>query len=132
VIALKVTAPSHTVIGNEAPNCQLRSKAHTAPTGPVVLHHKRIGKCAIKKFGINCQVRNKNFLIIIFHFSLVKATMNALHLFKLRKDCLTGIGNGARVLTKTSSISSFSNFQRQKKDHYALANCGGVELLNLN
>jgi hypothetical protein len=77
-------------------------------------------------------VRNKKILIVIFHFSLVKATMNAPHLCKLRKDCLTGIGNGARVLTKTPSISSFSNCQRQKKDHYALANCGGVELLNLS
>jgi hypothetical protein len=30
----KVTAPSCTVIGNQAPNCQLRSKAHTALTAP--------------------------------------------------------------------------------------------------
>jgi hypothetical protein len=33
-------------------------------------------KCAMKKFGINCQLRNKLFLIVIHRFSLVKAAMN--------------------------------------------------------
>jgi len=42
-----------------------------------------IGKCAMKKFSINCQLRNKLFFIVIFHFSLVKAPMNAPHLCKI-------------------------------------------------
>jgi hypothetical protein len=36
------TSPSHTVIGNQAPNCQLCSKAHTASTVPLVLHRTRM------------------------------------------------------------------------------------------
>jgi hypothetical protein len=70
----------------------------------------------MKKIGINCQLGNKLFLIVIFHFSLVKAPMNAPHLCKLRNDCLTGIGHGEMVL-KNASISSFSNCHRWKKDH---------------
>jgi hypothetical protein len=31
----------------------------------------------MQKYGINCQLWNKHFLIVIFHFSLVKAAMNA-------------------------------------------------------
>jgi hypothetical protein len=54
----------------------------------------------MKKFGINCQLQNKLVLIVIFHFSLIKAAMNASHLYKLHKDCLTGVGHGAMVLTK--------------------------------
>jgi hypothetical protein len=37
----------------------MRSKEHTAPTAPLVLHCTRIHKCAIKKFGINGQMRIK-------------------------------------------------------------------------
>jgi hypothetical protein len=48
----------------------------------------------MKKFGINCQLRNKLFSIVIHRFSLVKAAMNAPHLCKLRKDRLTGISHG--------------------------------------
>jgi hypothetical protein len=51
-----------------------------------------------EKFGINGQLRNKLFLIIIHLFSLVKATMNALRICKMR--------NG---VSKTPSISSFFN-----------------------
>ncbi len=46
----KVIAPSHTIIGNWAPNCQLRSKAHTVPTAPLILHRTRIDKCATGVF----------------------------------------------------------------------------------
>ncbi len=53
-----------------------------------------------EKFGISCQLRNKLCLIVNHHFSLVKAAMNAPHLCKLRKACLTGTGHGATVLTK--------------------------------
>jgi hypothetical protein len=54
----------------------------------------------MKKNGINCQLGNKLFLIVIFHFSLVKAPMNAPHLCKLRNDCLTGIGHDEMVFEK--------------------------------
>jgi hypothetical protein len=51
-----------------------------------------------EKFGINGQLRNKLFLIIIHLFSLVKATMNALRICKMR--------NG---VSKTPSISAMRN-----------------------
>jgi hypothetical protein len=76
----------------------------------------------MKKFCISGFSANKgvNFFIVIFNFSLVKAEMNAPHLCKLRKDCLTRIGHITMVLTKCPD-----------KDHCALANCGGVEFLKL-
>ncbi len=55
----------------------MRSKAHTAPTAPLVLHCTRIHKYARKNFGINGQMPNKLFFIAIYFFSLVKAAMNA-------------------------------------------------------
>ncbi len=55
----------------------MRSKAHSALTAPLVLHHTRIYKCAMKKFGFNSQMRNEPFLIVIYHSSLVKGAMNA-------------------------------------------------------
>jgi hypothetical protein len=65
----------------------------------LVLHRKRIGEGAMKKFGINFQCWSELF-IVIFHFPTGKASMNAPRLCKLRKDCLTGIGHGAMVSTK--------------------------------
>ncbi len=62
----------------------MRSKAHTALTGPLVFHHTRIYKCAMKKFGFNCQMRNEPFLIVIHYSSLVKGAMNAAGVCKLR------------------------------------------------
>jgi hypothetical protein len=38
----------------------------------------------MKKFGIDCQLRNKLFLIVIHPFTLVKVAMNAPRNFKLR------------------------------------------------
>jgi len=38
----------------------------------------------MKKIIFNGQRRNKHFLIIIYHSSLVKGAMNAARLFKLR------------------------------------------------
>jgi hypothetical protein len=58
---------------------------HTSPTAPWFIHRTRISKCLRKK------------IVVIFHFSLVKAAMNAPHLCKLRKHCLTGNGHGAMV-----------------------------------
>jgi hypothetical protein len=62
----------------------MRSKAHSALTGPLVLHQTRIYKCALKKFGFNCQMHNEPFLITIYHSSLVKGAMNAARVCKLR------------------------------------------------
>jgi hypothetical protein len=62
----------------------MRSKAHNALTAPLVLHLTRIYKCAMKKFGFKCQMRNEPFLIVIYHSSLVKGAMNAAHIGKLR------------------------------------------------
>jgi hypothetical protein len=50
----------------------MRTKAHSAVTAPLVLHHTRIYKCAMKKFCFSCQMRNELFLIVIYHSSLVK------------------------------------------------------------
>ncbi len=54
-----------------------------ALTAPLVLHHTRIYKCAMKKFGFNSQMRNEPFLIVIYHSSLVKGAMNAARVCKL-------------------------------------------------
>jgi hypothetical protein len=62
----------------------MRSKAQSALTAPLVLHHTRIYKCAMKKFGFNCQMRNEPFLIVIYNFSLVKGAMNAARVCKMR------------------------------------------------
>jgi hypothetical protein len=95
----------------------MRSKAHTALTAPLVLHHTRIYKYAMKKFGFNSQMWNEPFLIVIYHSSLVKGAMNAAHVCKLR--------NGVK---KNASISSFFTGQWRNKDHSALVNCGGIEV----
>jgi hypothetical protein len=62
----------------------MRSKALSAVTAPLVLHHTRIYKRAMKKIIFNGQRRNKHFLIVIYHSSLVKGAMNAARLCKLR------------------------------------------------
>jgi hypothetical protein len=77
-------APSHTVIAHYALNGQMRSKSHTALTAPLVLHHIRIYKHDMKKIIISGQMRNKPFLIVICHSSLVKAAMNAVRVCKMR------------------------------------------------
>jgi hypothetical protein len=62
----------------------MHSKAHSALTAPLVLHRTRIYKRAMKKIIFNGQRRNKLFLIVIYHSSLVKGAMNATRLCKLR------------------------------------------------
>jgi hypothetical protein len=76
----------------------MRSKAHTTLTAPLVLHRTRLDKCAMKKSGINGQLQNGLFLIVIHRFSLVKAARNA-RICKMH--------NG---ISKTPSISSFLSF----------------------
>jgi hypothetical protein len=61
----------------------MRSKAHTALTAPLVLHHTRIYKGVMKKIIFNGQRRTKHFFIVIYHSSLVKGAMNAARLCKL-------------------------------------------------
>jgi hypothetical protein len=61
--------------------CAVRRSALTAP---LVLHHTRIYKRAMKKIIFNGQRRNKHFLIVIYHASLVKGSINAARLCKLR------------------------------------------------
>jgi hypothetical protein len=87
----------------------MRSKAHTAQTVPVVLHHTGIDKYAMKKLGINGQWRNKLLLIVIHRFSLVKAAMNAPHLCKSHKNCLSGFDQCAMVLSKRIYDSKLEN-----------------------
>jgi hypothetical protein len=77
-------APSRTVIAHYVLNGQKSSKAHTTLTAPLVLHHTRIYKCAMKKFGFNGQMQNEPFLIVIYHSSLLKGPMNAARVCKLR------------------------------------------------
>jgi hypothetical protein len=62
----------------------MRSKAHSALTAPLVLHHTRIYNRAMKKIIFNGQRRNEHFFIVIYHSSLVKGAMNAARLCKLR------------------------------------------------
>jgi hypothetical protein len=62
----------------------MRSKEHSALTAPLVFHHTRIYKCAVKKIIYNGQMRNEHFLIVIYHSSLVKGAMNAARICKLR------------------------------------------------
>jgi hypothetical protein len=82
----------------------MRSKAHTALTAPLVLHHTRIYKRDMKKIIINGQLRNAHFFIVIYHSSLIKAAMNAARVCKMR--------NG---VSKTPSMSSFFNCQRRNE-----------------
>jgi hypothetical protein len=70
---------------------------HSALTVPLVLHHTRIYKCAMKKFCFNCQMWNEPFFIVIYHSSLVKGAINAAGVCKLR--------NGVK---KTPQILLFS------------------------
>jgi hypothetical protein len=80
----------------------MRSKAHTALTAPLVLHHTRIYKCAMKKNHYQWPHAEKPFFIVIYHYSLVKAAMNA-----------AAFVNCAMVLTKRLD---FFFFQRPKAE----------------
>ncbi len=82
----------------------MRSKAHSALTAPLVLHHTRIYKCSLKKIIYNGQMRNEHFFIVIYHSSLVKGAMNAASVCKLRSG-----------VKKNASIASFFNGRRWTK-----------------
>jgi hypothetical protein len=68
----------------------------------------------MKKFSINDQLRNKLFLMVIYHFSLVKAAMNAASVCKMRNSVnktpqflLFSIAKGRTKAIAHSSIASF-------------------------
>jgi hypothetical protein len=95
-------APSRTVIVHYSLNGQMRNKAHTALTAPLVLHHTRIYKRAMKNIIINDQMRNKHFFIVIYQSSLVKAAMNVCKLSSgLKKTPQFLLFSPARGGTKT-------------------------------
>jgi hypothetical protein len=105
--------PSHTVIAYYALNGQMRSKAHTALTAPLVLHHTRIYKRGMKKIIINGRMGNTHFLIVIYHSSLVKATMNAVNCAMMLKKCLDFLlfsqaKGGTKTLTHLSIAEGLS------------------------
>ncbi len=57
-----------------------------------------------------------NFIFIVTHpYSLVKATMNAPHVCKLRKKCLTGIDQCAMVLSKHLNFVVFQLLKAEKR-----------------
>jgi hypothetical protein len=95
-----------TVIAHYALNGQMGSKAHTALTAPLVLHHTRIYKRAMKKIIINGQLRNKHFLIVIHHSSLVKAAMNAARVCKMRNGVCKPLNVFFFQLSKAERIFS--------------------------
>jgi hypothetical protein len=107
-------APSRTVIAHYALNGQMRSKAHTTLTAPLVLHHTRIYKCAMKKIIINGQMPNKYFLIVIYYSSLVKAAMNAVNctmvLKKMHQFLLFSLTKGKTKTIAHLSIAEGSSF----------------------
>jgi hypothetical protein len=111
----KAMAPSSTVIAHYAFNGQMCSKAHTALTAPLVLHHTRIYKRAMKKIIVNGQMRNKPFLIVIYRSSLVKAAMNAARVCK--------ICNG---VSKTPSMSFFSTVKGGMNILRSYLNCSTI------
>jgi hypothetical protein len=54
-------APYRTVIAHYVLNGQKSSKAHPTLTAPLVLHHTRIYKCAMKKYYcVHLQIRISN------------------------------------------------------------------------
>jgi hypothetical protein len=80
------------------------SKAHSTLAAPLVLHHTRIYKCAMKKFGFNCQMLNEPFLIVIYHSSLVKGAMNAARVCKLRNWCLKNASFSSILWPKVDQV----------------------------
>jgi hypothetical protein len=91
----------------------MRSKAHTALAAPLVLQHTRIYKCALKKIIINGQI-----LIVIYHSSMVKATMNAARVCKKRSGVnktpqflLFSMAKGGTKTIAHLSIAEGSSFE---------------------
>jgi hypothetical protein len=95
----------------------MRSKVHTALTAPLILHNTRIYKRAMRKILFKGQMRNKYFLIVIYHSSLVKAAMNAARVCKLRNGVketpqflLFSMAKGGTKTTAHLSIAEVLSF----------------------
>jgi hypothetical protein len=81
----------------------------------------------MKKFGINGQMRNKLFLIIIHSFSLVKAAINAPFICKLRNGVnktppflhFSSAKGGTKTIAHLSIAAgwSFSSLDRRTYDY---------------
>jgi hypothetical protein len=85
----------------------------------------RLDKCALKKFGINGQLRNNLFLMVIHRFSLVKAAMNAPHICKMRNgvkkrpQCLlfSTVKGGMNILRSYLNCSTIVNWKTRKRSN---------------
>ncbi len=104
----KARAPSRTVIAHYALNCQMRSKAHTALTAPLVLHHTRIYKRAMKKIIFKGQRWTKCAV------NILRSYLNWWHNWQVknrrRSHTLKGshlMGDG-RIFLKTRRDTSFN------------------------
>jgi hypothetical protein len=74
-------APSRTEFGHKALNGQMRG-AHCSDCAFGFTSYKVL-QVGYKKNHYQWQMRNKPFLIVIYHSSLVKAAMNAAHICTL-------------------------------------------------
>jgi hypothetical protein len=108
-------APSHTVIAQYALNGQMRSKVHTALTAPFGFTSNKDLQTRYEKIIINGQMRNKPFLIVIYHSLLVKAAMNAACICKMR--------NG---VCKTISMSSLFQLSKAECVLRSYQNCSTI------
>ncbi len=72
----------------------------------------------MKKIIINGQLRNKHFLIFIYHSSLVKAAMNAARVCKMR--------NGVRLLAKRPQCLLFSTVKGGMNILCSYLNCSTI------
>ncbi len=98
----------------------MRSKAHTALTGPLVLHQTRIYKRARKKIIINGRMP---FFIVNYHSSLVKAAMNAARVVKCamvlakRAKCIlfSTVKGGMNILRSYLNCSTIVNWKTRKR-----------------
>ncbi len=75
----------------------MRSKVRTALTAPLVYIVQGL-KNTLRKISLSMANGGINFFMVINRFSLVKAAMNAPHVCKLRKNCLSVIDQCAMVL----------------------------------
>jgi hypothetical protein len=95
----------------------MRSKTHAALIAPLVLQYTRIDKCTMKIFGINGQLQNKHFFIVIHRFSLVKGAMNASRICKMRngvKKCLNFL-NKVRNEYSTQPCCTIANLKTSRR-----------------
>jgi hypothetical protein len=94
----------------------MRSKAHSALTAPLVLYIIQGFTNALWKSSVSMAKCGMNFFfIVIYHSSLVKAAVNGLHIFKLRRDRLTGTGHGTTVFVAPLEYATTSHHSQKSK-----------------